>query len=85
MAFLHGHPSATVADVFHRRKFVLADMERRGFGGSTKAAIFVITAGVAQVTRIICYRAAIFTCMCHIVAPLKRGLHARGVSMDTCL
>jgi hypothetical protein len=84
MAFLHRHPPAPVTDVFHRRKLVLAYMSRRGLGSSAKAAFLLVTAGIAQMTRIICNRTARFTCMSHVVPPLKRGLAVISQSVWIC-
>jgi hypothetical protein len=72
MILFHGHPAAAATNKFHRRQFILANMGVINTRGSTEAAFFCITAGIAQMPRFIGNRAAVFTCICHIVSPFLR-------------
>jgi hypothetical protein len=60
MVLFHGHPAAATANKFHRRQFILAYMGLFNIRGAAEAAIFFITAGVAQMPRLIGDRAAVF-------------------------
>jgi hypothetical protein len=72
MVLFHGHPAAAAANKFHSRQFIFADMGLINTRGTTEAAIFFITAGIAQMPRFIGNRAAAFTCVSHIQSPLIR-------------
>jgi hypothetical protein len=60
MVLFHGHPATASTDKFHRRQFILAYMGLVDTWGTAEAAIFFITAGVAQMPRLIGNRAAVF-------------------------
>jgi len=60
MVLFHGHPAAATANKFHRRQFILAYMGLVDSWGTAEAAIFFITAGVAQMPRLVGNRAAVF-------------------------
>jgi hypothetical protein len=60
MVLFHGHPAAATANKFHRRQFILAYMGLVDTRGTAEAAIFFITAGVAQMPRRVGDRAAVF-------------------------
>jgi hypothetical protein len=70
MVFFHGHPAAAAANKFHGCQFIFAYMGLINTRGTTEAAIFFITAGIAQMPRFIGNRAAAFTCVSHIDSPL---------------
>jgi hypothetical protein len=69
MVLFHGHPAAATANKFHRGQFILAYMGLIDTRGTAEAAIFFITARIAQMPRLIGYRAAAFTCIRHIESP----------------
>jgi len=60
MILFHGHPAAATANKFHRRQFILAYMGLVDTWSTAEAAIFFITAGVAQMPRLVGNRAAVF-------------------------
>jgi hypothetical protein len=60
MVLFHGHPATATTDKFHRRQFILAYMGLVDTWGTAEAAIFFITAGIAQMPRRIGNRAAVF-------------------------
>jgi hypothetical protein len=65
MPLFHGYPSATIADKFHGRQFILTYMLRIDCRGSAEAAFCLITTGITQVSRFIGYGSAAFTRICH--------------------
>jgi hypothetical protein len=65
MLLLHGYPPAAVADIFHGRQFVFADMGMVNTGSATEAAFFLIAAGIAQMPRLIGHGTTIFACIGH--------------------
>jgi len=73
MVFFHGHPATATANKFHRRQLILAYMGVINIGGATKAAILCISAGIAQMPRVIGHRPAVFTGMCHLDSPFLIG------------
>ena len=73
MVFFHGHPATATANKFHRRQFILAYMGVVNTRGTTEAAILCITAGTAQMPRVIGHRPAVFTGMCHLGSPFLIG------------
>jgi hypothetical protein len=72
MTLLHGHSSTTGTDIFHRCQFILAYMAGINLGCATKTALARISTGVAQMSRLIRYRATIFTAICHDSTPFSR-------------
>jgi len=60
MILFHGHPAAATANKFHRCQFILAYMGLINTRGTAEAAFFFITAGIAQMSRFIGNRAAVF-------------------------
>ncbi len=66
MVLFHGHPATATANKFHRGQFILAYMDLVNTWGTAEAAIFFITARIAQMPRFIGYRTATFTCIHHI-------------------
>jgi hypothetical protein len=47
MAFFHSHPTATVADEFHRCQFVFADMLGINLWRTTKTTVGCVTTRIA--------------------------------------
>jgi hypothetical protein len=70
MVLFHGHPAAAAANKFHGRQLIFAYMGLINTRSTTEAAIFFITAGIAQMPWFIGNRAAAFTCVSHIDSPL---------------
>jgi hypothetical protein len=71
MLLFHGNPAASVADIFHGFKFTFANMGRIHLWGTAKAALLLVPAWIAQVTRIICHCTAILTCVRHFFSPFQ--------------
>jgi hypothetical protein len=69
MVFFHGHPAATAADKFHRGQFIFAYMGLIHTWGAAEAALFFISAGIAQMSRLVGNRTAVFACIGHIHTP----------------
>jgi hypothetical protein len=65
MGFFHGHPTATVTDIFHCRQLVFTDVFGFHVRGTAETAIFLVSARVAQMSRGFGDGAATFTCICH--------------------
>ena len=51
MGLIHGHTAASIANKFHLRQFVLADVLGVNFRCSTETAFFFIPARIAQMPR----------------------------------
>jgi hypothetical protein len=69
MVLFHGHPAASTAYKFHRCQFVLANMGLIDTRGAAETAFFFITAGIAQMPRLIGNGPAAFACIGHIDSP----------------
>ena len=69
MALFHGHAAAALTDIFHGAQFIFAHMPGCHTGSSTKTAIGRISAGIAQMSRFVCYCTTILTSMCHCSPP----------------
>jgi hypothetical protein len=65
MRFFHGHPPAAIADIFHRRQLILADMFGIHLRRAAEAAILGISARVAQMPRGLGHGTAVFACISH--------------------
>ena len=69
MTLFHSHSPATGTDIFHGRQLVLAHMGGINLGGATETALARIPTGVAQMPRLLRYRATILTSICHESTP----------------
>jgi hypothetical protein len=72
MLLFHGDAPAAVTDKFHRRQLILAYMSGIHFRGTAETAFGLVSAGVAQMPRIVGYGTAIFTRIGHDLPPLVR-------------
>jgi hypothetical protein len=72
MTLFHCHSPATGTDIFHGRQFILAHMGVINLGGATETALACIPTGVAQMPRLLRYRATILTSVCHKCTPFPR-------------
>jgi hypothetical protein len=75
--FFHGDTAAPLADIFHGGQFVFADMFGIDHGSPAEAAIFGVTAGVAQMSGFFGNRTAGFACISHIVTSFSGYLLVR--------
>jgi hypothetical protein len=69
MLLFHRYPTATIADVFHRRQFILADVPGFHFRRPAETAFFLVIAWIAQMSRGFGHRTAILTCVSHNRSP----------------
>jgi hypothetical protein len=65
--FLHGHTTASLTNIFHRRQLVFADMFGVRLHCPAEAALGFIVTGVAKMAGCIGNCTAIFTCVRHWV------------------
>ena len=72
MVCLHGYPATAVADVFHGRELVFADVLRINLRCAAETALLGIATGVAQVTGLIGHRAAGLTRVGHGISPFSQ-------------
>jgi hypothetical protein len=71
MLLFHGNPAASVADIFHGCEFAFANMGRIHLWSTAKTALLLVSAWIAQVTRIVCHCTAIFTSVRHFFSPFQ--------------
>ena len=69
MPRFHGHTSTTFTDIFHGGQFVFAHMSGIHRRGSAKAALLLVTTGIAEMTGFVRYGAASFACISHDGSP----------------
>jgi hypothetical protein len=78
VVFFHGHPAAAITDKFHCCQFIFADMFLINTRGTAETALFFITAGIAQMSRLVCNCPAAFTRVGHNYTPLLQNKLTEG-------
>ena len=69
MIFFHCHSATTAALEFHRCQLILTDVQCIHFRSAAKTAFGLVITGIAQMSRFICNRTAVLTCICHDTPP----------------
>ncbi len=86
MTLFHSHSPATGTDIFHGRQFILAHMGGINLGGAAETALACIPTRVAQMPRLLRYRATILTSICHETTPfLRKAIPIQAKRMDFIL